>query len=82
MTNDNDVNGDVIEVRSDEELPSSAGASTESILLAGSMLKSTLEPMEDSRSVLWVAAILAGSAKTWGWCCPTKQFLKRPLDAG
>jgi len=61
-TNVNDIDRDVIEVRSNEELSSWAGASTESILLAGSTLGSTLELIEDSRSVVQVTTLLAGSA--------------------
>jgi len=61
MTNDDNVNKDVIVVRFNEEVISLAEASAESILLAGSTLRSTLEPKEGSRYVIWVTALLAGS---------------------
>jgi hypothetical protein len=50
--NVNDIDKDDIEVRSNEELSSLARASVGSVLLAGGMLRSTLEPKEDSRSVV------------------------------
>ena len=52
MTNDDNVNKDVIVVRFNEEVISLAEASAESILLAGSTLRSTLEPKEGSRYVI------------------------------
>ena len=52
QTNVNDINKDVIEVRSNEELSLLDRASVGSVLLAGSTLRSTPESIENSISVV------------------------------